>query len=320
MRYYDVVLTNPTSGQVVREYTSLVNGQTDPGALNIELDIPVAAFAVPGGDGTAFVQVWGVSLQDIAQSNNLNGSECKIYGGMAKGLPLATQQVPQAGLLIDGYVWQAYGNWKGTEMTLTLQIRAGQQQQTAPRNLAFFMAKGTSFATGIQTTLAQAFPDLKPDIAISPDLVASEDVGGYYETVVGFAQWLKQYSQTSLGGSYPGVDVQLTSTTFRVFDSTSPKAPKQINFNDLIGQATWIGPLEIQFNAMMRADLAVNDYVKMPPGQVTISANSLSNFRNGSIFQGTFRISQIRHVGNFRQPNADSWITTINAFAVTDGQ
>ena len=84
----------------------------------------------------------------------------------------------------------------------------------------------------------------------------------------------------------------------------------------MIGQVTWIDYQTVQLNCVMRADLHVGDYIKMPPGQVTTTAQSYSQFRQGSVFQGTFQISRIRHVGNFRQPMGEAWITTIDAYAV----
>jgi hypothetical protein len=319
MRAYDIVFTDPVSQKIVAEYSSIVNGRSDPGALNIEFDLPVAAFAVPSGDAAAYVKIWGVSLQDVAQSRNLNGLECKVYAGMSKGLPLATEQVKNYGLLIDGFVWQGYGNWLGNNQSIDVEIRAGFAPTTQPRNLSFSWPKGTTLASAIENTLSQAFPTLKRNINISANLILAEDAQGYYETIVQFAQWVKTISRSIIGGTYSGADIQITGTTFNVFDSTTPQTPKQINFNDLIGQATWIGPLEIQFNTAVRADLAINDYVLMPKGQVSTASSSLSNFRQGSVFQGKFQIIQIRHVGSFRQPDGESWISTFNAVSVPNG-
>ena len=47
------------------------------------------------------------------------------------------------------------------------------------------------------------------------------------------------------------------------------------------------------------------------------TAAAASPFRNTSVFQGTFQLEMVRHVGNFRQPDAQSWITTFNAHPVT---
>jgi hypothetical protein len=42
----------------------------------------------------------------------------------------------------------------------------------------------------------------------------------------------------------------------------------------------------------------------------------LSQFRNSSVFQGNFQVTQVRHVGNYRQPDASAWATTIDAAPV----
>lgn len=121
MRFYDIQISDPASGTQLARFTSydFVNQATIPGALNIELDIPVAPYFVP--DVSAYVSVWGIGLQNIAQARDFNNLAIKVYGGMKKGLPLAKPQ--QAGLLIAGEIQQAYGNWIGTEQTLDLQIR-----------------------------------------------------------------------------------------------------------------------------------------------------------------------------------------------------
>ena len=75
MRYYKIVITDPTSGSVITppgfgglldgaSYTSYVNGQTLPGAWDIELDITSSNFAEPLGGGA--VTIWGISRQEIS--------------------------------------------------------------------------------------------------------------------------------------------------------------------------------------------------------------------------------------------------------------
>ncbi len=115
MRSYDILITQPSTGALVQRFTSRdASGRAIPGALNIEWDIPVAPFATPMG--AAWVRVWGVSLAQISQSSDLNGMNIQVFGGMQKGLPLANPM--QYGLLVQGQIFQAFGNWIDTNQTL----------------------------------------------------------------------------------------------------------------------------------------------------------------------------------------------------------
>ena len=44
-----------------------------------------------------------------------------------------------------------------------------------------------------------------------------------------------------------------------------------------------------------------------------IQASSYSQFRDAAAFTGDFLVSSVRLLGNSRQPDANSWVTVINA-------
>lgn len=320
MRYYSIVITNPANGAVLQApaslvatstYTSFANGATVPGALNIELDVPVLPLATPAG--AALVRIWGISLQEISQASDLNGKSIAIYAGMQKGLPLANPA--QAGLIVQGTIFQAFGNWIGTDQTLDLILQPDTGTPDSPRNIVLNWKAGTPLAQAIAATLSTGFPGFTANINISPNLVLSYDAVGYYQTAGQFAQWLKNMSASIIGGAtYQGVDVFLKENVFTVYDGTTPTAPRQIAFQDLIGQPTWIDAPNIQFKCAMRGDMNVGDYVKLPPSIVTTGASAQSSLINlKTSFQGVFQIIQMRHVGNFRQPDAASWATVFDA-------
>src|ERR1700752_2385438 len=119
MRFYDIKITDPKSGKLIQQFTSLNTlGQTIPGALNVELDIPVFRMAEPAG--AAYVRVWGISIKDIGQAFDLNGKNIEVSAGMAKGLPLANPK--QSGLILQGTIQQAFGNWQGFDQTLDFVV------------------------------------------------------------------------------------------------------------------------------------------------------------------------------------------------------
>lgn len=317
MRYYQVEITNQDTGAEVATFTSFINGKSNPGALNVELDIPVKPFATPIGG--SIVRIWGVPLKQISQATALSSQSIAIFGGFQKGLPLANPK--QAGLLARGSIFPAFGNWIGTDMTLDLILQAPfgptpQKKGIIVPNIVHNWPKGSPLAQAVRTTLQTAFPKYKVSVSISDKLKLSEDDASYYESIWQYAEYLKAVSQRILGSeNYAGVNITLKDDTITVFDAPNPaKAAIPIQFADLIGQPTWIGLNVIQFKTMMRADLAINDQVRMPQGiQQTITSGSAPQFRSKTAFQGEFTINEIRHIGSFRQPDAASWVTVVNA-------
>jgi len=306
VRYYRIEI----GGSTPITYTSHPNGTFDPNSLQVDIDIPVVPFATPMGQ--AMVRVHGISLQTISQARDLNGAPIKVYGGMQAGLPLAKPM--QSGLLCEGTIFQAFGNWIGTEQTLDLIIVTdGGATQGDPKNLVLNWTKGQVLSEAIQQTLQTAYPAYKTEINISPNLVLTSDASGYYQTIEQLATSIHSLSTSIIGGSYPGVNILLKQGVFVVYDGTSVTDPTPIDFTDLIGQPTWIDAPSIQINTVMRADLEVGDYIKLPTTLVTTTAASLSQARDKSAFQGVFQIDLVRHVGSSRQPDARSWISTFNA-------
>ena len=329
MRFYDIKVFDKTGVTLLREWTSYVSGLNDPGAQNVEFDLPVAAFATPL-DGS-FIRIWGIGLNDLGQGSNLNPTRTasgdydykiiQVFGGMSKGLPLANPA--QQGLLVQGKVLQAFGNWQGVNMTLDIIIGAGQPAKPGPTNLSFTWPRGTRLADMITTTLTNAFPGYKTSVAISQNLVLQTDEPGFYGSLPQFAQYVKEVSlhlisgPAPASGTYAGVDISLRGTTFYVVDGTSQTAPKMISFNDLVGQPVWIGPNQLHIEVVQRGDLNINDYIQLPPGAgslVQTTAASLSQFKDRSILQGIGRISLLRHIGNFRSPDSGLWSTSIDAY------
>lgn len=340
MRYYDIAITNAQSGQIIRpaslaslnlptSYTSFVNGQSIPGSLDIELDIAVSPAHQPIGE--SYVRIWGVSLQEIAQASDLNGALIVVKGGFQKGLPLANPQ--QAGPLVSGYILQAFGNWVGTEMTLDLVIAAGKGPKglgspTQPVNLVLNWRKGTALGQAIQNALLTAYPGSAVNVQASSNLILSSDQIGYYNSLTELAQYAYRVSRSIINtSSYQGLSITGSpgGNQFYVLDGTQTNSNViNINFNDLIGQPTWFASQQVSFKCPMRADLKVTDQIMFPVGpgglssiQSFTTSASQSQYRSKSVFQGSFQIQKVRHLGHFRQRSGDSWVTTYEAFANT---
>lgn len=282
----------------------------------MELDITLVSYDLP--TGAALVRIWGISQDEIGQASNNNNKNVKVFAGFGKGLPLANPS--QYGLILQGYVFQAYGNWVGTSQSMDLIVLAGSAPSTqgAPTNISLNWKASTSLSDAIRTTLTTAYPGYTVDANISPNLKFSGDLPGYYQNLNQFASYVRQVSKSIINDpSYPGVSIILQEKKFIVFDGTvsGSSSTKTIAFNDLIGQPTWINAPSIQFKTAMRADLKVGDNVVLPKTQVVNSAAAQTSLVNQKVaFQGTFQISVMRHVGVSRQPDAASWVTVFDAF------
>lgn len=334
MRYYSIKITDATSGVLFQppgfagllgdaSYTSFVNGITLPNAWNVELDVPVLNSATPMG--FALARVWGISLAEIKQSADLNGKNISVFGGMQKGLPLAKPQ--QSGLLVSGYIFQAFGNWIGTDMTLDLVIAPGMITSAsktggigtldAPKNLVLNWPKGQPLGTALQQCLQTAFPGYTANVNISSQIVRPNDQIGYFPTLEQLASYCSQVSLAVVKTTnYPGVSIVLNGTTITAQDGTAAGSGQttQIAFEDMIGQPTWLDGGTISLKTVMRADLAVGSPIMLPPAQITNTQLANSSLINlNATFQGGFSIQSLRHVGNFRQASADAWVTVIEA-------
>jgi hypothetical protein len=283
--------------------------------------------------GNSRLQIVGVSLQDIAQAKNYNPQlksaanspptyyTLALYGGLYPGLPLATAayNAGQSGLLTQGNVFQAFGNWIDTDQTLDFGWSPGTGTNNNPANISQIWKKGTPMSSAIKSTLSTAFPGYTPNINISANLVLNYDQPWLYNTLEQFATYAYDISQKILGGTanYLGIQIAVKGKTINVFDGTGT-AQKQIAvlFQDLIGQPTWIGLNAIQFKCPIRADIHPGVTVTLPQALTVTTAQSSPQFRQNSAFNGSFFVQQLRHVGNFRQPDAYAWVSTFDAIAM----
>ncbi|KGT77317.1 hypothetical protein MA20_22230 [Bradyrhizobium japonicum] len=256
----------------------------------------------------------------ISESKNLNRKRIKVFGGFKAGLPFAKPQ--QSGLLVQGWVYQAFGNWQGTDMSLDLVIQAGpppadDKPLDHPRNISLLCKKGQNLGEAIKTALSPAYPGCTINANVSSKLTALQDTAGIYGSLTGFAQIINSINRVLINEpDYSGVDITITGNTINVFDNSSPPSSgvKQIAFNDLIGQPTWIQAPSIAFKTMMRADLKIGGEIRMPKTLVTNSQQAMSSLINqNAAQQGAFIVTSVHHIGNYRQPDGYAWISEFNA-------
>lgn len=319
-RYYEVVLSPPVGGKATKTWGSEVSGVFNPTAQNVLLDILAFDYATPMGAST--VSIEGVTIGDIGQAKSYTGMTLTVSGGMKQGLPLANPR--QAGKLLTGQVFQSFGNWEGTNMTLDFVVLASPYTYSTPGNFVLNWPKGTAIAGALSSMIAGAFGSSQPRIInVSPNRVFPVDHIGHYHSLEQAAATISGITQGQFGPTDPGVALSIRGDgTILAIDYTQASNPIQLKFEDLVGQPVWIAPYELQMKLVMRADLSVSTLVKMPakakskPGIVTTQPASLPSYTDqSSIFSGNFFVKSIRHVGNFRSPQGESWVTIINAIS-----
>lgn len=314
MRYYRIVVRNKLGDAAVfREWTTYNGKRTDTGSLDMEMDIPVRYLATPMAG--AYVRLWGIDINTISQASDFNGRFIEVYGGMQKGLPLADPS--QAGLLAMGTIQQAFSNWVGVDMTLDMYFTGGNTLPTDPFVLSFNWRAGTPMIDTIIASLKTKFPSpqFTYTARVSPRLVLQTDQPGYYESMLQFGRAVNQISKGIIrDAGYPGVQILLKATEFVIDDGTAPRPAIPIKYTDLIGQVTWLNSAAISITTVMRKDLQAGDTVTLPPrAQSVTTFQSRSQARPRDTFKGEFLITSARHVGRFRNAQAQSWVTVFDA-------
>jgi hypothetical protein len=338
VRYYELTITN-ADGQVYQpsptaesfilgsngpSFSSLVRpgGNNDPGALNIEIDIPVYAFHTPQGGSR--IAIWGVGLRMMAQQN-LSGSNFVLKGGMSAGLPLANPA--QQGILAEGVIWQAFGNWQGLNQTLEIVCNPGRIDPSSSGVVNFAWPAGQYLEDSVVSSLTGAFPIFdKPVWNVGATLYTPEDIKFQSKSLAQFSQDLINLTQKigarQISPTYPGLRIAIQNKQFVISDSLDVTGKRQLQLQDLIGQPTWTSNNEITFKTVMRGDIQLFDQVIFPTGVIapyvlTTPASAIPGApaRQKSVFQGQFFITEGHHWGNFRDQSPDSWVSVFTAVA-----
>jgi hypothetical protein len=323
MRYYNIVVT-PVNGEKQTFSTQYSNGLNNPSALQVDLDIPQSWYYQPQGLG--YIRIYGVSFNLISQKTNFNPdygagkfAKIEIQVGMSKGLPFSNPA--QRGLIIVGSVLQSYANWQGNLVTLDLVVTNSVVNPSSEVNLVLDWKKGTLLEPALKRAIENAYPltnGVKTQVLgnISPNLVAVQDFPAIYTNIESLNKYLNDKSREIINvRSYAGVSIGAISTGFIITDGTAPAVKTTtVNFQDIIGNLTWINLFTIQAKLTMRGDLNIGNYIIFPRNAPTVNtaASAVTQLRNNVSFQGTFFINRVRHVGNNRQADGDSWVTIVD--------
>jgi hypothetical protein len=320
MRYYDITINPINNGKQIRYTTSSLGFVPNTSALRVDLDIFQQMYHQAGLN--SYVRIYGINYKDIAEFTNLNPilplnnannfATITVRAGMSKGLPLA--KPAQQGILVTGFIGQAFANWVGNEITLDLIIIPRIGSPSSPVNLPFVWNQGQTLEAAVRQCLQVGYQGTPILGNYSPDLVYPENQPAQYYDLENLATYVYNTSkQIKPQNDYQGATITYTADGFLLSDGTTKPAAKKIEYTDFIGNVTWLDVGTIQAKLVMRGDLTINDRVQFPATfPQTNLVNSFSQFRNKVSQPGEFTINQIRHVGSSRQPSADSWVTIIN--------
>jgi hypothetical protein len=317
MRYYTIVITpNPDLGQTFEPitYTSIGEIGDNYSCLQLDLDIYQAAAHTPAPLGS--ITLYGVSFDDINQTNYLPGALIQVFVGMTAGLPFANPD--QAGLIVQGTVLQAFGNWQGNNVSLSLIITGGAVDQSESINLPLNWKKGDTLTKAVTETLQTGYIGTNVTGSFSDNLVAVQDEFAIYDNLKTFSTWVNSASKAiNSSPTYSGASIVNTSSGFILYDNLSSASNNTlINYTDLIGNITWLNVATISAKVVMRADLEVGKYISFPALAPVVNTATFAQFRNKVAFDGVFLITRLRHQGSSRQATADSWVTVIEATVV----
>jgi hypothetical protein len=315
-RFYELSLTPVGATTPTRTWTTHPNNTYDPAALQIEFDALVGPYGTPTGAST--ITVYGIALQDLTQAQQFAGMTLELKAGMKAGLPLVNPA--QAGTILKGAIFQSFGNWEGVNQTLDFVVIPGVYTLANPGNILLDWSAGEELSDALKQTFSVAYPGVPVIMNMSADLVQNHDEPHICATLDQLAQVVGDITEGIFDNR---VNIAIQAGKIVVYDNTFRPAPIQLNFNDFIGQPTWIAVNTIQVKTVSRADLQIGGLVKMPqglqnaPGFVNTTSNAFpSSIKYKSTFQDNFIVQELRQVGNFRSSDASQWSTIINCVSV----
>jgi len=173
----------------------------------------------------------------------------------------------------------------------------------------------------IQRAISAAYPSVSGvTVTVSPNLVFSYDMGHNANDLGQFANYLQRLTAGLLNATYPGVIVVFQNGGIVVTDYTQPLPAVQINFEDLVGQPTWIETNKIQIRTVLRSDIIVGSYITLPKGDASLPgfvqttyAAMPSSIKYQTTFAGQFIVQEVRQIGHYRMPDGNAWISVFNA-------
>jgi hypothetical protein len=318
MRYYAITISpssqSSTSFSPIT-FSTLTQSKTNNGsALLMEIDVFQTWYHQPAQNG--YIKLRGVPFTYLNNASNLNFAKIQVEVGMSSGLPYANPK--QAGIILDGTILQCFGNFQGTEISLDLVIGPATYDPNINVNIPFTWKQKTTLESAVRQSIGTAYKGVPINGKFSDNLIYTEDTWGFnYQNLLAFGQAVNELSKQVLPDpAYTGACIANTSTGFLLYDNTyTPTKNTDLASTDIIGNLTWINVNTIQVKVVMRHDIEVGQTITVPKGFPVLNlVNNYSQYRWTYSFSGKFTVNSVRHVGNSRQADGNSWVTVIDAY------
>jgi hypothetical protein len=197
---------------------------------------------------------------------------------------------------------------------ITSLVFGGGGTIAKPLDIIHNLMPNMPLASGILQTLSKAFNGAPINIKIPDSLKLPSQDAGVYQSLTQFAAYIEQLSQ-SLGSK--GVQTTSNGSSLDIWELGGAALHGAVNiaYTDLIGQPTWVGINQIMVKTVMRCDIRQGGYIILPPGVAIVGQGAgWMGAKSGAVsFGGSYQVQEVRHVGNFRNPDGNDWCTLITA-------
>jgi hypothetical protein len=227
---------------------------------------------------------------------------------------------------IGGSILSDIGSWGAAVLniggTINSFLGGGQQNPLeAPLNLIHNLQKNVQLKSAVQETLSRVFPNAKLNILISSALKLGYQDAGIYQSLPQYVGYLNKLSQSILGPkNYLGIHVSSFSNTLNVWDGTTAISKSEIDYLDLIGHPTWIDPNTISVKVVLRANLNVGSQATIPQTLMNVTSDAIIPYtptqKTNLPFSGTFTVTKVLHIGDYRNPDGANWCTNYEMVSV----
>ncbi|HEO9044236.1 TPA: hypothetical protein QIF36_002403 [Enterobacter kobei] len=305
------------------------------GALDIEFDIQTLGAGTIAAQSSTLV-IRGLPMSVMKQSVNLSECICTLNAGFGSiGLPLGRAQSVHYGMILEGQIYTPYANWQGVNQSLNLGIINYAPVLNVTGALRMDGKRGENIGTMILRNMKAAYPGKRVVMSIADNLILPEDTpSAEYLNMGGYSLDIGSLSRGIMNDpEYVGIQIYMQKDFIVVSDLLYPLSGiiHNVALEELIGQPTWEGFNSISVKVPLRSDINVGEGLRIasytdckiytPYGGIgtlltTNGGVAIVARMQDTTFSGTFIVSGIRHVGAFRNPSADSWVSIITLTAV----
>lgn len=243
------------------------------------------------------VEIHNILPRYLSQESNLVGKTIQFWAGMQHGLPLAKPD--QYGLIFSGTIQRAIKIIQGSESKMILYVRSTNTGDAGP---VFEVKKGQDVVAAIKSAMSQ-LPNVK---------TVFDDQLGAFPAESDDKAALTNLSDLAVICDKYDITMYPYAGGIRFIDSTlgdTSVLEKTIDAEDLIGEPVAINTQEINIQVTLRGDIVAFQKVKLPK----IRINPITGITEISAISetGVYRVNELRHCGDYRNPSAEAWVTQL---------